>query len=1654
MKKGLLILALSMIMLTFGAKAQIAVFQEGFESTALPIGWTTMDIDNDGMNWEHSSGYGFMGGHNSDGSYVSYSRDPMYNVPLTPDDWLVTPAITLNGPSTLTFYRMVSYLPMANEADHYAVYVSTTSAADTTAFTLLYEENPMNIEYAWALRTVDLSAYTGETVHIAFRHHGGIGKRVLGLDDITVTSSVVEPLITIIPNGLVFNNVPVGTSSASQTLTVDAYNVSGTVTATVAAPFEVSADNVLFGSVAAVPDTGNTLYVRYSPTAIGTDSTELTVNAGTATAVVNLYGSSIDCGVSLPYSQNFNTTPEFGFPDCWTNPYPFQGYPLVTDDYSDSPGENILMFKCNYNTYEPLYAVLPQMPEDLTSLQMHFTTFREGSWSGTLHVGYVTAPDDTASFVSVWSINAAQIGDNNPHLYQVSFENANIDPTLNYRIAFKYVTGSNWYWFVDDVVVEILAPCSTPSNLNVLSTTSNSVTVGWNGNSQLLYNLYYKTASDTGWTVFQNLAYDTAGLSITGLSPATTYTWYVAALCEDGSEVNSLTTTTFTTDCATFVAPFIENFNAAAALPPCWSRYNGAASDIFAGSSLTPANPTMTTSGWACNNPHIFGNYHLAANIHGTNCYRWVVTPPIDLSALTTPTLTFDLALTKYNNASTIQNPTGQLDDKFMVIVSTDNGATWSAANATVWSNDGNGDFSYNQIPAAGQEFTISLSDYVGQTVMIAFYGESSVTNGDNDIHLDNVVVRNFSTCTKPSNLAVSSVTANSVTLSWTENGTATNWDIEYGPTGFFHGSSAATIVTTSTNPSTISNLSANTYDFYVRANCGDDESLWVGPVTATPGTFSFGITGSDTLTACSLTLYDNGGPNGNYSSNCSYTLVLYPETAGESVGVSGSYTTENNYDYLRIYDGTNTNAPLLGEFCGTGTIPVLMSSFGPLTIEFTSDGGMQYSGFVLNTLCSSCAPAGGLTVDSLTSTSATISWTGMASSYLVEYQAAGDESWISQTTSDTSLALNGLTPHTTYTVRVLADCGDNYSPETTITFTSTMETTPLPYSTDFNAGSDQIWTLNNGSCSSYWAIGAINDSTSALFVTSNGSTAGYNANSISVVTAEKLFTVGDASDLLITFDVQAGGESEFDFLKVFFSPASTEYPASTSNTTNYASVDYQTYAVDFSNYLQYSSYSSHPYKFNLTGGNVIHVSVVMPNPNNNPDDFSTAKLVFLWRNDNNAGSQPGAIIHNVSISPLTCPAPTDLTVTNITTNSASFTWSAGGDEDDWTFEYRPAFGSSWTSVQVTGMAYQLNGLSQGTAYEVRVRANCNSDDHSPWLTMSFTTFCDAISTFPYTEGFEHYGAMPDCWSQEHVNGVLNWTFRTGASNSNSGITTAHSGSYNAFFYETNANGNTTRLVSPVFDLTGVTYPTLSYWHAQKVWGISQDNLQIYYRTSPNDEWHELVQHFTSVEVWTKDSVSLPNPSANYQIAFTGVANYGYGILLDDITISASSSPIATDPTVITMAATDVAQTTATINGTVINPDNVTISAKGFQWKEASAADYTTVNVTGNGLTYNLTGLTAATGYTFRAFITFNGNTSYGNEMTFTTLEQGAEPCDAPTGLHATDIQNHAITIAWDANSSVGSWNVQYRKQGTDSWTDAAANTNSYTVTNLEGRTA
>lgn len=152
-----------------------------------------------------------------------------------------------------------------------------------------------------------------------------------------------------------------------------------------------------------------------------------------------------------------------------------------------------------------------------------------------------------------------------------------------------------------------------------------------------------------------------------------------------------------------------------------------------------------------------------------------------------------------------------------------------------------------------------------------------------------------------------------------------------------------------------------------------------------------------------------------------------------------------------------------------------------------------------------------------------------------------------------------------------------------------------------------------------------------------------------------------------------------------------------------------------------------------------------------------------------------------------------------------------------------------------------------------------------------------------YTENFENSGNMPSGWTQEYVLDTLNWVFTSGGYNGNPSA--AHGGSFNALLFYAGSSKKT-KLVSPQLNLSYYSNISLKFWHTQKEYSGDQDILRVYYKTSSSGSWTLLQTYSNNISNWTQQTITLPNPSSTYYIAFEGEAKYGYGICIDDVVIS------------------------------------------------------------------------------------------------------------------------------------------------------------------------
>ena len=204
--------------------------------------------------------------------------------------------------------------------------------------------------------------------------------------------------------------------------------------------------------------------------------------------------------------------------------------------------------------------------------------------------------------------------------------------------------------------------------------------------------------------------------------------------------------------------------------------------------------------------------------------------------------------------------------------------------------------------------------------------------------------------------------------------------------------------------------------------------------------------------------------------------------------------------------------------------------------------------------------------------------------------------------------------------------------------------------------------------------------------------------------------------------------------------------------------------------------------------------------------------------------------------------------------------------------------------------------------------------------------------------------------------------------------------------------------------------------------------------------------HFNN---WVLSAAGQTDTLAPTYVSVYFLANsfMSYGSVTLTALFEADSTGTGTNPTVATNAADNIGQTNATLHATITNPDGVTITAKGFEWKATTGGTFTQIAGTGTGNTFtaDLTGLTPNTGYTFKAFITYNGTTVYGSEMTFTTQSSSVTPPTVTTN-DATNITQTTATL----NGAVTAGDETITAQGFE-WKETAGGT--YTVVNATGAT-
>jgi len=158
-----------------------------FESEDQFNEWTLVDKDGDGFNWEYYNNDGLetgrMTAHEGNGLVASASYDNDTGKALTPDNWMISPEVSLGG--VLSFWACGQDASYAAEV--FGVYVCEGSSTDPADFVQVGEDKTATD--VMTMYDFDLSEYAGKTGRIAIRHYNCTDMFFLDIDDVCIDNS-------------------------------------------------------------------------------------------------------------------------------------------------------------------------------------------------------------------------------------------------------------------------------------------------------------------------------------------------------------------------------------------------------------------------------------------------------------------------------------------------------------------------------------------------------------------------------------------------------------------------------------------------------------------------------------------------------------------------------------------------------------------------------------------------------------------------------------------------------------------------------------------------------------------------------------------------------------------------------------------------------------------------------------------------------------------------------------------------------------------------------------------------------------------------------------------------------------------------------------------------------------------------------------------------------------------------------------------------------------------------------------------------------------------------------------------------------------------------------------------------------------------------
>lgn len=1056
-------------------------------------------------------------------------------------------------------------------------------------------------------------------------------------------------------------------------------------------------------------------------------------NCGTGVSPWSLPKVSVTtCDVisQLPYIETFDYYGygSLAYPLCWTKLNNGTNYPNISTTNFSPPSS--LSFGCStpgaYN-----YAVSPKIADSilLNTLRIEFK-LHNLQLDDTLYLGILSNFADTSTFTLIDKISVPIISE----FFEYGV-NLNSYTGAGKYIALKAIYGpTNTYFSVDDFKILPIPLCPKPIGLEVVSLTDSTALLNWTNDTNVSsWKIEYGPLGFTPGMGIQINNVTNTPLLISGLTPQTSYQFYVTAMCDSVHYSILSSPFTFTTACNPITTlPYYENFDSYGSgygvFPSCWSYISPYDLSV----SLYLYSPYFSSP----NSLHLFSTSVLT--------YKYVMSPFFDNSILLNSLkLNFKMRVTDLDDTLYVGIMNSSPDPNTFELIQ-----KVTSNNVDVWN-----------------DYEIFLNSYSGNGNRIAF--KTTFSSNSTGVFLDDVRIDTMPPCPRPSILVANSIQTNSFLLGFVENGTANNWTIEYGPIGFVPDSGNGIVLSNvNTNPFLVSGLITNTtYQFYVKSNCGvGEESLWSNPLTVTtscyqitslPWTDSFDTygTGNTVFPFCwtknsnvsnnpyiGVSTYSSPGSltfscsaNGNF--NIAATPMFNPNIPINTlkanfkmkalgiddtlyVGVMTNPNIESTFETIAKLNISSSNywfdfeVPF-NDYSGTGNYIAFKTKYG-------TTSSVVYLDNLTISVIPTCPSPTNLVTSGILNSLADISWTenGTANNWKIEYGLSGFiQGTGTMVFSNTNfLTLCSLSDTTCYDFYVQSVCSpiDSSFWSNKGTFCTAQMPAIVPITFDFEIPSG--FQFANNPSGNKWYIGtdfenSVNNTlggSKGLFISNQfGYLNTYNLTSPCVVWAYRdIYFTPCTDDYLLSFDWKLNGEvNPNDFLSVYIGESNMPIPSTTANIippfgsdTLVTLLRQQTTFQSDTIYLPLSEYSG-----------------------------LTKRIFFMWQNNNANGAQPPAAVDNISITTIgetLCLSPSNVTISSINFHSALVSWVPGYFETEWIVEYKKNSEAIWIPILVTSIpSIVLDSLSQLTDYDVRVKTQCNT------FTFSIYTSIEHFST-------------------------------------------------------------------------------------------------------------------------------------------------------------------------------------------------------------------------------------------------------------------------------------------------------------------------------------